>query len=171
MKTSILKYAFCLGVSLFFFTTNGQGQPSAQNREFSLPDGIKPENIVPGEIIVKLNPQSTSNSRTTQKSIWDRVEEQVGIQRVQNAIPQPFQSNGRRTNHQVSLDNIYRVELKDETTFIEAVNTFLSYEEVEYAEPRYRYQTLLAPDDPAAGPSEGQQWHHSVLTTLGKRVK
>jgi hypothetical protein len=163
MKTSILKYAFCLGVSLFFFTTNGQGQPSAQNREFSLPDGIKPENIVPGEIIVKLNPQSTSNSRTTQKSIWDRVEEQVGIQRVQNAIPQPFQSNGRRTNHQVSLDNIYRVELKDETTFIEAVNTFLSYEEVEYAEPRYRYQTLLAPDDPAAGPSEGQQWHHSVI--------
>lgn len=133
-------------------------------RTYSLPQGMQQDQLVPGEIIVKLKAQSSSSARTASKQdVWERVAESYSLTQIKKAFPSQGNTSGRTAAPQVSLDEIYKVSVSDDENVVEVINAFLSNEEVEYAEPRFRYHTLLAPSDPAADITDGQQTYLNLV--------
>ncbi|MDZ7606127.1 MAG: S8/S53 family peptidase [Cyclobacteriaceae bacterium] len=126
-----------------------------------------PEIIHPGPtsskiFIVKLkSPEAGSRISASPEEILQDLAKSISIQKMERAFPVTSQSNTRSSAF--SLQNIYKIELKDASDGPRLMGILRFSPLVEYAEPYIPNQPLYIPNDPQANPVGGQQDYLPVI--------
>lgn len=110
----VLALALLLCATAVFFASCGDTEDSEPPVEISTPS-----NYVPGELIVKFK------SDTSQQEIDDVIEDSGGESVIETIGPEE--------------NNTFLIKLEADLSVEEAISKFISHQQVEYAEPNYRY--------------------------------
>jgi subtilisin family serine protease len=134
---------------------------SAQSsRRYQLPSGKSASDIQPNQLIIKFKDGSYSTGGRTLQAAPDIAPSTIGqkipIKELKSL--DPASNSNARTLQQPSkyLANMYKVELA-EGQVLETINELLQYENVLYAEPVFKEQLFLIPNDPDAATANSKQ--------------
>lgn len=115
------------------------------------------QDYVPGLIVVKLKDEDQSNRKGYSNAIsLDLLEKDSKIKEIQHLGKKTgfFQRNEAKSR----LDNLYKLEIKEDISELEYINYLKSFENIEYAEQYPNVKPLYVPNDPEA--QFGQKQFH-----------
>lgn len=115
------------------------------------------ENVVPGELIVKLKPGTALLAKGTQSTGVFKIDDILAPYQVEDISPVvPYK---KRNPKLTDINRIYRIKYSDITDPRVICKNLNKLENVVYAEPRYIYYEMTVPNDP----DYSSQWHLPVI--------
>ncbi len=128
------------------------GDALAQDRKFTLPEGINQSDYEHSTIIVKIK-KAYANSTLLEKEL-----EQISRITNSKSCKKTFSRSSSNTTSAVQrriqpttdLSSIYTIVIPDNTKLEDKISELLALEYIEYAEPYYLPKPLYLPNDPEA---------------------
>lgn len=115
------------------------------------------ENVVPGELIVKLKPGTELVAKGTHSMGYFKIDDILSQYQVEDISPVvPYK---KRNPKFTDINRIYRVKYSGNTDPRVICDDLIKSENVVYAEPRYIYNEMTVPNDP----DYTNQWHLPVI--------
>ncbi len=153
---NLLCFAFLLGAA-----------PLAQAQHYVIPQGLKSDQYVSGQVLFKLREQyrSLANEHGINSEKIAHVINQLGGSSLHKNFPaskQPgkkFNENGERL---ADLSLIYELRYTSNTSIYQAAALLQKTGLVEYVQPRFTAQPMAVPNDPLVA----QQYHHALIKTF-----
>ncbi len=119
---------------------------------------IDVNNIIPGELIIKLEPDSEFISRGVQLTGISKIDNMLAQYQIEEISPVvPYK---KRDPKLPDVNRIYRVKYFDDIDPRIICNSLNNLSSVLYAEPRYIYYETTIPNDP----EYSNQWHLPVIS-------
>tara|TARA_R110001606_G_scaffold198663_1_gene346186 strand:+ start:432 stop:4694 length:4263 start_codon:yes stop_codon:yes gene_type:complete len=138
-------------------------QPS---RRYQLPSGKSASDIQPNQLIIKFKDGSYSTGGRTLQAVPDitsfTISQKISIKELKALDPASNASARTLQRPSKYLANMYKVELA-EGNVLEAINELLRYDNVLYAEPVFKEQLFLIPNDPDAATANSKQPYLSSI--------
>ncbi len=133
-----------------------------QERTYTLPKGKSANDIYPNLIYFKLSDNNDNASRAQAPRLSEFTLPFPVISRRTFDISSPSRGKGNQ-QRSFAPSLLHKIELLPGDDPIERVNELLKFGNVAYAEPVFKEQLLLTPNDPEASPTTGSQTYLSVI--------
>ncbi len=131
-----------------------------ESRSYSLPNGKTSADIHPNQLLIKFKDGSYTSSGRTLTTATDinpsTLNQRFSVKEIKALEPASSATSGSRMAPSLYLTNLYRVEMEDGDV-VQVINELLKYENVLYAEPVFKEQLFIAPNDPDAAATNSKQ--------------
>ena len=154
-------------LNLLYFALLLGTAPLAQAQQYVIPQGLKPDQYVSGQLIFKLreNYRSIASDQAINSDKLNQILAQLGggtIHKNYIGAKQPskkFNENGERL---ADLSLIYELRYSGNTSIYQAAALLQKTGLTEYVQPRFTAQPMAVPNDPLVA----QQYHHALIKTF-----
>jgi serine protease len=157
-KFALFSIVATMAVS-FSASGSGPGTPGLAKNTisgFRLPAGVTASDIVPGKLIIKLDPAFRSNARTNgvQHAALTSALQAIGASSISKKFPAkaaPASSTNRNGQRMADLSLIYEVAYSSTLPLEKIINQLMNTGILAYAEPKYLPKLHYTPNDPNMG--------------------
>ncbi|BFU89605.1 MAG: hypothetical protein NTAFB01_07920 [Nitrospira sp.] len=116
--TQLATIMMCVSAIWFFTSCDARNQNTTTTQTFERPMKSPPPRFVPYEVLVKFK-------------------EGISHERIASIL----KNNGMDVIAEIQRGRLYHVRIADNRSVESAITQLTSYQEIEYAEPNYRYDT------------------------------
>lgn len=121
--------------------------------------------VEPYKLVYKLKPAAAAMAKGMAKNPVQQVLQKIAAKPAQQKFPRSGPDTHARSLHPnaVDISLIYELEYLPGQSFAQIKKQLLATGQIEYVEPLYRYEPLLAPNDPLADSTTGGQEYLKII--------